>query len=41
MILYDTHYGDADPARRQLATLARRAGVTVEPLIEIEHLASA
>nr|WP_207756614.1 LysR family transcriptional regulator [Nonomuraea cypriaca] len=41
MILYDAHYGDNDPARRQLSTRARLAGVTVEPLIEVEHLASA
>lgn len=41
MIFYDAHYGDTDPARRQLATRARLAGVTVEPLIEVEHLASA
>ncbi|MGP3937193.1 LysR family transcriptional regulator [Nonomuraea sp. KM88] len=41
MILYDAHYGDTDPARRQLATRARLSGVSIEPLIEVEHLASA
>jgi DNA-binding transcriptional LysR family regulator len=41
MILYDAHYGDADPARRQLSTKARLAGVTIDALIEVEHLPSA
>ncbi|MEU6711990.1 LysR family transcriptional regulator [Nonomuraea sp. NPDC046802] len=41
MIFYDAHYGDLDPARRQLATRARLAGVSVDALIEVEHLASA
>lgn len=41
MILYDAHFGDADPARRQLAARARLAGVAVDPVIEVEHLTSA
>ena len=35
LILYDAHYGGADPTRRQLA------GVKVEPWIEVEHVESA
>jgi DNA-binding transcriptional LysR family regulator len=41
MILYDARYGETDPTRRQLSARARLAGVTIEPLIEVEHLSSA
>lgn len=41
LVLYDAHYGDIDPARRQLSARARLSGVAIEPLIEVEHLPSA
>lgn len=41
LILYDAHYGGADPTRRQLADRAQLAGVKVEPWIEVEHVESA
>lgn len=41
LILYDAHYGWADPTRRQLADRAQLAGVKVEPWIEVEYVESA
>jgi DNA-binding transcriptional LysR family regulator len=38
LILYDARWGDADPTRRQLAERAQRAGVRLEPSIEIEDV---
>ena len=37
LILYDAHYGWSDPTRRQLQERAQRAGVQLEPVIEIEE----
>src|SRR5438309_2357395 len=36
LILYDARWGDEDPTRRQLAGRAQRAGVRLEPRIEVE-----
>ena len=36
LVLYDSRYGVEDPVRRQLAERAQRAGVKVEPEIEVE-----
>ncbi|KMS65990.1 LysR family transcriptional regulator [Prauserella rugosa] len=41
LILYDAHYGWADPTRRQLAERAQLAGIRLEPWIEVEHVESA
>ena len=41
LILYDAHYGSAEPTRRQLAERAQRDGVTITPIIEVEHVTSA
>jgi DNA-binding transcriptional LysR family regulator len=41
LILYDARWGDADPTRRQLADRAQRAGVRLEPIIEVEDVAVA
>jgi DNA-binding transcriptional LysR family regulator len=41
LILYDAHYGWDDPTRRQLADRAQRAGVRLEPMIEVENVESA
>ncbi|MGS0625764.1 LysR family transcriptional regulator [Ralstonia sp. VS2407] len=41
LVLYDAHYADTDPARRQLAERARIAGIRLTPLIEVEYLTSA
>jgi DNA-binding transcriptional LysR family regulator len=41
LILYDAHYGWADPTRRQLAERAQLAGLRLEPWIEVEHVESA
>ena len=41
LILYDARFGWADPTRRQLLERAQRAGVTIEPDIEIEYLETA
>lgn len=38
LILYDARWGDEDPTRRQLAERAQRAGVHLEPLIEVEDM---
>lgn len=41
LILYDAHYGWADPTRRQLADRAQLAGVRIDPWIEVEYVESA
>ena len=41
LILYDARFGWADPTRRQLAERAQRAGVTIEPVIEVEYVEAA
>jgi DNA-binding transcriptional LysR family regulator len=38
LTLYDARWGDADPTRRQLAERAQRAGVFLEPTIEVEDV---
>lgn len=38
LIVYDARWGDADPTRRQLAERAQRAGVRLEPAIEVEDV---
>jgi DNA-binding transcriptional LysR family regulator len=41
LILYDARWGPADPTRRQLAERAQRAGITLQPDIEVEALSAA
>jgi DNA-binding transcriptional LysR family regulator len=41
LILSDASWGTDDPTRRQLAELAQRAGVTVEPQIDVEEVEAA
>src|SRR5215210_6871914 len=41
LILYDARFGWNDPTRRQLADRAQRAGVTLEPQIEVEYVEAA
>ena len=41
LILSDASYGPEDPTRRQLAELAQRAGVTIEPQIDVEDTEAA
>jgi DNA-binding transcriptional LysR family regulator len=41
LILYDARFGWSDPTRRQLADRAQRAGVTIEPEIEVEYIEAA
>ena len=41
LILYDARWAAEDPIRRQLRELAQRAGVTVEPQIEVEYMTAA
>jgi DNA-binding transcriptional LysR family regulator len=41
LILYDARWGPVDPMRRQLAERAQRAGVRLEPQIEVEYLTAA
>ena len=41
LILYDVRWGSVDPMRRQLAERAQRAGVRLEPQIEVEYLTAA
>src|SRR5918994_137655 len=41
LILYDARYGWSDPTRRQLQERAQRAGVQLEPGIEIEDMDAA
>ena len=41
MILYDARWGAVDPMRRQLDERAQRAGVRIEPQIEVEYMTAA
>jgi len=41
LVLYDARWGGQDPTRRALAARAQRAGVRIEPAIEVEGMASA
>src|ERR687894_2097058 len=41
LILYDARWGAVDPMRRLLAERAQRAGVRLEPDIEVEYLTAA
>ena len=41
LILFDARWGAVDPMRRQLAERAQRAGVRIEPEIEVEYLTAA
>jgi DNA-binding transcriptional LysR family regulator len=41
LILYDARWGADDPTRRQLRERAQRAGVTLEPQIEVEYITAA
>ena len=41
LILTDTSFGLEDPTRRQLFALAQRAGVTIEPQIDVEDVETA
>jgi DNA-binding transcriptional LysR family regulator len=41
LILYDTRFGWNDPTRRQLLERAQRAGVKLEPDIEVEYIETA
>src|SRR5829696_7624311 len=41
LILYDARFGWDDPTRRQLAERAQRAGMTIEPQIEVEYVEAA
>ena len=41
LILYDARWGADDPTRRQLRERAQRAGVKIEPEIEVEYMTAA
>ena len=41
LVLYDAHYGNADPTRRQLHERLQRIGGRLSPQIEVEYLAGA
>src|SRR3954471_9858254 len=41
LIFSDASWGTDDPTRRQLAELAQRAGVTIEPQIDVEDIEAA
>jgi DNA-binding transcriptional LysR family regulator len=41
LIVYDAHYGWEDPTRRQLYERAQRAGVSLDPAVEIEDVMAA
>jgi DNA-binding transcriptional LysR family regulator len=41
LILPDASYGSEDPTRRHLAQLAQRAGLTIEPEIDVEDVEAA
>jgi DNA-binding transcriptional LysR family regulator len=41
LILYDARWGQDDPTRRQLLERAQRAGVQLEPQIEVEYVTAA
>ncbi len=41
LILADASYGAEDPMRRQLAELAQRVGVSIQPQIDVEDIEAA
>jgi DNA-binding transcriptional LysR family regulator len=41
LVLPEARWGDEDPTRRQLAERAQRAGVTLRPRIEVQHVVAA
>ncbi|MBE2315644.1 LysR family transcriptional regulator [Solirubrobacter sp. CPCC 204708] len=41
LVLYDAHYGNGDPTRRQLNDRLQQLGGRLEPHIEVEYLAGA
>ncbi|WP_239065587.1 LysR family transcriptional regulator [Microbacterium hibisci] len=41
LVLYDAHYAETDPVRRQLTDRAQLSGVSISPVIEVEYLSSA
>jgi DNA-binding transcriptional LysR family regulator len=41
LVLYDAHYGNADPTRRQVNERLQQLGARLEPHIEVEYLAGA
>jgi DNA-binding transcriptional LysR family regulator len=41
LILYDAYHGNTDPTRRQLVELAQHAGVSLQPVIDVEDMAAA
>jgi DNA-binding transcriptional LysR family regulator len=41
LVLYDAHYGNADPTRRQLNERLQQLGGRLEPHFEVEYLAGA
>ena len=41
IILHDARFGWSDPVRRQLLERAQRAGVRLEPIIEVEYIEAA
>jgi DNA-binding transcriptional LysR family regulator len=41
LILFDARWGPVDPMRRQLTERAQKAGVRIEPQIEVEYLTAA
>jgi DNA-binding transcriptional LysR family regulator len=41
LILFDARFGADDPTRRQLRERAQKAGVVVEPVIEVEYITAA
>ena len=41
LVLYDAHYGNADPTRRQVNERLQQHGGRLEPQIEVEYLAGA
>lgn len=41
LVLYDAHSGWRDPTRRQLLERAQRAGLKLDPVIEVEHVETA
>jgi DNA-binding transcriptional LysR family regulator len=41
LVLYDAHYGNADPTRRQLDERLQQLGGRLEPHFEVEYLAGA
>lgn len=41
LILYDAHFGNTDPTRRQLADRVQALGIELEPIIEVENVDAA